>query len=109
LAVLVYVDCFPNCIALFQVSQNGIDAMTYLVDRMAVDFRPYISTVLPPIIDRLGKSVCVHLALWIGLDLSCYRSIQWTLRFVPLYVVKIVDFISVLWAFLTLFITFYFT
>jgi len=62
--------------ALFQVSQNGIDAMTYLVDRMAVDFRPYISTVLPPIIDRLGKSVCVHLALWIGLDLSYYRSIQ---------------------------------
>ncbi|XP_069703536.1 CLIP-associating protein 1 isoform X4 [Periplaneta americana] len=39
-----------------KVSQNGIDAMTYLVDRMAVDFRPYISTVLPPIIDRLGDS-----------------------------------------------------
>ncbi|CAG2062336.1 unnamed protein product [Timema podura] len=30
--------------------------MTYLVDRMGVDFRPYISTVLPPIIDRLGDS-----------------------------------------------------
>jgi len=39
-----------------KVSQNGIDAMTYLVERMAVDFRPYISTVLPPIIDRLGDS-----------------------------------------------------
>ncbi|XP_063217675.1 CLIP-associating protein 1 isoform X4 [Bacillus rossius redtenbacheri] len=39
-----------------KVSQNGIDAMTYLVDRMGVDFRPYISTVLPPIIDRLGDS-----------------------------------------------------
>jgi hypothetical protein len=90
--------------ALFQVSQNGIDAMTYLVDRMAVDFRPYISTVLPPIIDRLGESVCVHLALWIGLDLSFNRSIKWTLQFVPLYVVKIVDFIPVLWAFLILFI-----
>ncbi|KAJ4439828.1 hypothetical protein ANN_07956, partial [Periplaneta americana] len=48
--------------ALLQVSQNGIDAMTYLVDRMAVDFRPYISTVLPPIIDRLARFVnlCVH-------------------------------------------------
>jgi len=90
--------------ALFQVSQNGIDAMTYLVDRMAVDFRPYISTVLPPIIDRLGKSVFVHLALWIGLDLSCHGIIQWTLRFVPLYVVKIMDFIPVLWVFLILFI-----
>ncbi|PSN38725.1 CLIP-associating protein [Blattella germanica] len=42
--------------ALFQVSQNGIDAMTYLVDRMAADFRPYISTVLPPVVERLGDS-----------------------------------------------------
>jgi hypothetical protein len=65
--------------ALFQVSQNGIDAMTYLVDRMAVDFRPYISTVLPPIIDRLGKSVYVQLALRMGLDLSFHWSIKWTL------------------------------
>jgi hypothetical protein len=45
-----------NDVTLFQVSENGIDAMTYLVDRMAVDFGPYISTVLPPIIDRLGES-----------------------------------------------------
>ncbi|XP_067003312.1 CLIP-associating protein 1-B [Anabrus simplex] len=39
-----------------KVSQYGIDAMTYLVDRMGADFRPYIPTVLPPIIDRLGDS-----------------------------------------------------
>jgi CLIP-associating protein 1/2 len=39
-----------------KVSQNGIDAMTYLVDTMAVDFHPYNSTVLPPIIGRLGDS-----------------------------------------------------
>lgn len=40
----------------FKVCQNGLDAMTYLVDRMAGDFRPYLQTVLPPIIDRLGDS-----------------------------------------------------
>ncbi|KAK3927670.1 CLIP-associating protein, partial [Frankliniella fusca] len=38
------------------VCQNGLDAMTYLVDRMGGDFRPYLQTVLPPIIDRLGDS-----------------------------------------------------
>jgi hypothetical protein len=57
-----------NDVTLFQVSQNGIDAMTYLVDRMSIDFRPYISTVLPPIIDRLGESVSAHLIPWIGVD-----------------------------------------
>lgn len=40
----------------FKVCQNGLDAMTYLVDRMGGDFRPYLQTVLPPIIDRLGDS-----------------------------------------------------
>jgi hypothetical protein len=63
-----HVYFFANYIALFQVSQNGIDAMTYLVDRMAVDFRPYISTVLPPIIDRLGESIYVHLPLLNAVD-----------------------------------------
>jgi hypothetical protein len=48
----------------------------------------------------------VHLALWVGLDLSFHWSIKWTLWFVPLYVVKVVDFIPVLWAFLSLFIAF---
>lgn len=30
--------------------------MTYLVDRLGHDFRPYLQTVLPVVIDRLGDS-----------------------------------------------------
>lgn len=39
----------------FQVVQNGLDALTYMADRMGHDFRPYISTIIQPSIDRLGK------------------------------------------------------
>ncbi|GLH10300.1 Protein mini spindles, partial [Gryllus bimaculatus] len=39
-----------------KVSQAGIEAMGYVVDRMGTDFRPYVATVLPPIIDRLGDN-----------------------------------------------------
>ncbi|KAF4513926.1 UNVERIFIED_CONTAM: hypothetical protein B566_EDAN017943 [Ephemera danica] len=38
------------------VAQNGLDALTFLVERMGSDFRPYLTIVLPPIIDRLGDS-----------------------------------------------------
>ncbi|XP_014214281.1 CLIP-associating protein 1 isoform X2 [Copidosoma floridanum] len=37
-----------------KVVQNGLDALTYLADRMGHDFRPYISTIIQPTIDRLG-------------------------------------------------------
>jgi hypothetical protein len=37
------------------VAQNGLEAFCLLVDRMGVDFKPYLTIVLPPIIDRLGK------------------------------------------------------
>lgn len=30
--------------------------MTYLVDRLGHDFRPYLQTVLPVVIDRLGDA-----------------------------------------------------
>lgn len=39
-----------------RVCQNGLDALTYLADRMGQDFRPYISTIMQPTIDRLGDS-----------------------------------------------------
>ncbi|XP_015602731.1 CLIP-associating protein 1-A isoform X5 [Cephus cinctus] len=39
-----------------RVVQNGLDALTYLADRMEHDFRPYVSTVIQPVIDRLGDS-----------------------------------------------------
>lgn len=35
--------------------QNGLDSLTYLADRMGHDFRPYISTIIQPTIDRLGE------------------------------------------------------
>lgn len=30
--------------------------MTYLIDRLGTDFRPYLQTVLPNVIDRLGDA-----------------------------------------------------
>ncbi|XP_046480774.1 CLIP-associating protein 1-A isoform X2 [Neodiprion pinetum] len=39
-----------------KVCQNGLDALTYLADRMGPDFKPYISTIMQPTIDRLGDS-----------------------------------------------------
>jgi len=38
------------------VASLGIEILTFLVDRLGHDFRPYIQTVLPAIIDRLGDS-----------------------------------------------------
>ncbi|XP_045460919.1 CLIP-associating protein isoform X2 [Harmonia axyridis] len=40
----------------FKVSSNGIEVMTYLIDRLGTDFRPYLQTVLPNVIDRLGDA-----------------------------------------------------
>jgi CLIP-associating protein 1/2 len=39
-----------------KVTQYGIDIITQLITRMRTDFRPYISTVLPLAVDRLGDS-----------------------------------------------------
>lgn len=39
-----------------RVVQNGLDVLTHLADRMGHDFRPYISTIFQPTIDRLGDS-----------------------------------------------------
>ncbi|CAH0551193.1 unnamed protein product [Brassicogethes aeneus] len=40
----------------YKVSSNGIEAMTYLIDRLGTDFRPYLQTVLQNVIDRLGDA-----------------------------------------------------
>lgn len=40
----------------YKVSSNGIEVMTSLIDRLGHDFRPYLQTVLPAVIDRLGDS-----------------------------------------------------
>ncbi|XP_050524463.1 CLIP-associating protein 1 [Daktulosphaira vitifoliae] len=37
-----------------KVTQYGIEIITQLITRMRTDFRPYISTVLPLAVDRLG-------------------------------------------------------
>ncbi|CAG9837434.1 unnamed protein product [Diabrotica balteata] len=39
-----------------KVSSNGIEVLTYLIDRLGTDFRPYIQTILPNVIDRLGDA-----------------------------------------------------
>ena len=36
-----------------QVSQNGLDIIGFLIDRLASDFKPYLNTVLTSIVDRL--------------------------------------------------------
>lgn len=41
---------------MLQVSSNGIEVLTYLIDRLGTDFRHYIQTVLPNVIDRLGDA-----------------------------------------------------
>jgi hypothetical protein len=40
-----------------QVVQNGLEILTYLADRMGHDFKPYISSIIQPTIDRLGKII----------------------------------------------------
>ncbi|KAK9299606.1 hypothetical protein QLX08_007412 [Tetragonisca angustula] len=39
-----------------KVVQNGLEILTFLADRMGHDFKPYISTIIQPTIDRLGDS-----------------------------------------------------
>ncbi|XP_076292995.1 CLIP-associating protein isoform X3 [Lasioglossum baleicum] len=39
-----------------KVVQNGLEALTSLADRMGHDFKPYVSSIIQPTIDRLGDS-----------------------------------------------------
>lgn len=39
-----------------KVTEYGIDIITHLISRMKTDFKPYISDVIPPVVDRLGDS-----------------------------------------------------
>ncbi|XP_033225325.1 CLIP-associating protein 1-A isoform X3 [Belonocnema kinseyi] len=39
-----------------KVVQNGLEVLTFLADRMGTDFKPYISSVIPATIDKLGDS-----------------------------------------------------
>ncbi|XP_025829154.1 CLIP-associating protein isoform X2 [Agrilus planipennis] len=40
----------------YKVSSNGIEIMTFLIDRLGHDFKPYLQTVFPAVIDRLGDA-----------------------------------------------------
>ena len=40
----------------FQVSQNGLDVVSLLIERLGNGFRPYLNTTLPPALDRLGDT-----------------------------------------------------
>ncbi|CAN7983082.1 unnamed protein product, partial [Ixodes hexagonus] len=39
-----------------KVAQNGLEILSLLAERMKEDFRPYISSVIPAAIDRMGDS-----------------------------------------------------
>jgi len=53
--------CKEMCLNYFkiisQVALNGLDAFAHLAERMGSDFKPYMTIVLPPVIDRLGKQI----------------------------------------------------
>ncbi|XP_012939187.1 CLIP-associating protein 1-A, partial [Aplysia californica] len=40
----------------FKVSLNGLEVLCLMVDRMGEQFKPHVTTVLPPVIDRLGDA-----------------------------------------------------
>lgn len=68
------------CVSFFlQVVQNGLEILTYLADRMGHDFKPYISTIIQPTIDRLGEcwTYLFHSFIWKeikkgGIDIKWY-------------------------------------
>lgn len=39
-----------------QVSSNGIEITTSLIDRLGHDFKPYLQAVFPVVLDRLGDA-----------------------------------------------------
>ena len=43
------------------MSQNGLDILGFLIDRLASDFRPYLNTVLGSVVDRWGVVWCTML------------------------------------------------
>ncbi|XP_052805181.1 CLIP-associating protein 1-like isoform X3 [Mya arenaria] len=40
----------------YKVSLNGLEILCLMIDRMGEDFRPYVTSVLPACVDRLGDS-----------------------------------------------------
>ncbi|GAB1609449.1 CLIP-associating protein 1-B-like isoform X4 [Argonauta hians] len=40
----------------FKISLNGLEVLCLMVDRMGEEFKPYINTVLPAVVDRLGDA-----------------------------------------------------
>jgi len=40
----------------FKVSQNGLDIVGFLIDRLSGDFKPYLNTILSSVLDRLGDT-----------------------------------------------------
>ena len=40
----------------FQVSQNGLDVVSLLIERLGTKYRPYLNTTLGAAVDRLGDT-----------------------------------------------------
>ena len=58
--ILKYLKCqhqtiFKNAF-FFQVSQNGLDVVSLLIERLGTRYRPYLNTTLGAAVDRLGDT-----------------------------------------------------
>lgn len=86
--ILWFFGFSTNCVWLFQVALNGLEVMTFLVERMREDFRPYLSSVVPVVTDRLGKhtthspSMCLlscnkYIVKYFGMHVESERKVFW--------------------------------
>ena len=51
-----YVIVVLTCKSSFQVSQNGLDIVGLLVERLCHGFKVYVNTVIGAVVDRLGDT-----------------------------------------------------
>ena len=49
----------------YQVSQNGLDIIGFMIDRLASDFKPYLNTVLTSIVDRFLEILLFRMLIMI--------------------------------------------
>ena len=55
------------------MSQNGLDIVGHLIDRLGSDFRPYLTTILASAVDRLGKASTSILNKFFKLEVNACR------------------------------------
>ena len=53
-----------HIVCTYQVSQNGLDIIGFMIDRLASDFKPYLNTVLTSIVDRFLEILMLGCWSW---------------------------------------------